>query len=61
MYTAVLRSVCSYKFLEISLFRKKSIDSEMAVALRYYISATISLPRAAIPVPFWALVIRIWG
>ncbi|MDR1362347.1 MAG: hypothetical protein LBJ16_03995 [Holosporaceae bacterium] len=24
MYTAVLRSVCSYKFLEISLFRKKS-------------------------------------
>ncbi|MDR1361720.1 MAG: hypothetical protein LBJ16_00720 [Holosporaceae bacterium] len=26
MYTAVLRSVCSYKFLEISLFRKKSIS-----------------------------------
>ncbi|MDR1361818.1 MAG: hypothetical protein LBJ16_01215 [Holosporaceae bacterium] len=25
MYTAVLRSVCSYKFLEISLFGKKSI------------------------------------
>jgi hypothetical protein len=24
MYTAVLRFVCSYKFLEISLFRKKS-------------------------------------
>jgi hypothetical protein len=28
MYTAVLRSVCSYKFLEISLFRKKSIGLE---------------------------------
>jgi hypothetical protein len=26
MYTAVLRSVCSYKFLEISLFGKKSND-----------------------------------
>jgi hypothetical protein len=28
MYTAVLRSVCSYKFLEISLFRKKSNASD---------------------------------
>jgi hypothetical protein len=27
MYTAVLRSVCSYKFLEISLFGKKSNDA----------------------------------
>ncbi|MDR1362108.1 MAG: hypothetical protein LBJ16_02745, partial [Holosporaceae bacterium] len=38
MYTAVLRSVCSYKFLEISLFRKKSIRSSgnFCVVLRCY-------------------------
>ncbi|MDR1362346.1 MAG: hypothetical protein LBJ16_03990 [Holosporaceae bacterium] len=55
MYTAVLRSVCSYKFLEISLFGKKSNATRRIIWLSVCVGSKLWYPisRACSACSFW--------